>query len=90
MTPAWFEGDGDPAPSAGLVTLARFTNPAEAQIVRGMLESAGIDCFLAGENINNALQAAFRVRLQVAADDEASARQLIERNEDEPAEADWS
>jgi hypothetical protein len=49
----------------------------EAQIAKGMLESAGLECFLVGENANNLIQAAFRVRLQVRVEDEAAARELI-------------
>lgn len=77
MTAEWFEGDGDPAAPEGRVTVGRFKSPIEAQMARGMLESAGIECFLVGENVNNLLQAAFRVRLQVAAEDEAAARELL-------------
>lgn len=77
MTAGWFGGDGDPAPAEDRVTVARFESPIEAQLARGMLESAGIECFMTGENANNLLQAAFRVRLQVAAEDEAAARELL-------------
>ncbi|GAC1418299.1 MAG: hypothetical protein NVSMB62_09950 [Acidobacteriaceae bacterium] len=77
MTLGWFEGDGDPAAPVGRVTVARFASPVEAQMAKGMLESAGIECFLVGENVNNLLQAAFRVRLQVPSHDEAAARELL-------------
>lgn len=83
MKAGWFEGDGDPAAPEGRVTVARFESPVEAQMARGMLESAGIECFLVGENVNNLLQAAFRVRLQVEASDEGSARELLEAAADE-------
>jgi hypothetical protein len=72
-----FEGDPEPGAPEGLVTVARFESPVEAQIAKGMLESAGVECFLVGENVNNLLQAAFRVRLQVRAEDEAAARELL-------------
>jgi hypothetical protein len=72
-----FEGDPEPTPPEGLVTVARFESPVEAQIAKGMLESAGVECFLVGENANNLMQAAFRVRLQVRVEDEAAARELI-------------
>lgn len=75
--PRWFEDDIDPPDPEGRVTVARFSSPFEAQMARGMLESAGIECFLIGENANNLLQAAFRVRLQVAAADEEAARDLL-------------
>ena len=85
MTVGCFEGDTGPAAPEGLVVVGRFESPVEAQIARGMLESAGIKCSLVGENANNLLQAAFRVRIQVAVDDEAAARELL-RGIDPPAE----
>ena len=42
-----------------------------------MLESAGIECFLQGENANNLIAMAFRVRLQVHQKDEAAAREML-------------
>lgn len=72
-----FEGDTEPTPSEGMVTIGRFANPMEAQMAKGMLESAGVECLLVGENVNNLLQAAFRVRLQVLVEDEAAARGLM-------------
>ncbi len=78
MSAGWFEGDGDPAAPEGRVTVARFANPVEAQMARGMLESAGVECFLVGETVNNLLQAAFRVRLQVDRENEAAARELLD------------
>ena len=72
-----FEGDPEPTPPGGLVTVGRFESPVEAQMAKGMLESAGVECVLVGENVNNLLQAAFRVRLQVKVEDEAAARELI-------------
>jgi Putative prokaryotic signal transducing protein len=73
-----FEGDAEPAPPEGLVTVGRFEDPVEAQMAKGMLESAGVECVLVGENVNNLLQAAFRVRLQVKVEDEAAARELLD------------
>jgi hypothetical protein len=72
-----FEGDPEPGAAEGTVNVARFESPVEAQIAKGMLESSGIDCFLVGENVNNLLGAAFRVRLQVRTEDEATARALL-------------
>jgi hypothetical protein len=72
-----FEGDPEPYAAEGLVTVARFESPVEAQIAKGMLESAGIETFLVGENVNNLLQAAFRVRLQVRIEDERAARAFL-------------
>jgi Putative prokaryotic signal transducing protein len=74
----FFEGDAEPTPPEGLVTVGRFEDPVEAQMAKGMLESAGVECVLVGENVNNLLQAAFRVRLQVKVEDEAVARELLD------------
>jgi hypothetical protein len=81
-----FEGDPEPTPPEGMVTVGRFESPVEAQMAKGMLESFGIECFLVGENANNLIQSAFRVRLQVREEDEAAARELLEHpaGEDEP------
>jgi hypothetical protein len=73
----FLDGDTDPTPPEGLVIVSRFESPVEAQMAKGMLESAGIECFLVGENANNLLAAAFRVRLQVRLEDEAAARELL-------------
>jgi hypothetical protein len=81
-----FEGDADPTPPDGLVTVGRFEDPTEAQMAKGMLESAGLDCFLVGENVNNLMPAAFGVRLQVKAEDESAARELLETAEEAPKE----
>ena len=47
------------------VTVGKFLEPANAQMAKGMLESAGIECFLQGENANSLLALAFRARLLV-------------------------
>jgi molybdopterin-biosynthesis enzyme MoeA-like protein len=75
----FFEGDPEPTPPEGLVTVGRFESPLEAQMAKGMLESAGVECVLVGENANNLMQSAFRVRLQVRLEDEAAARELLEQ-----------
>jgi hypothetical protein len=62
-----------------MVTVGRFESPLEAQMAKGMLESAGVECVLVGENANNLMQSAFRVRLQVRLEDEAAARELLEQ-----------
>lgn len=72
-----FEPGSEPPDPEDRVTIARFTSPIEAQMARGLLESAGICSFLVGENVNNLLQAAFRVRLQVAAADEEAALEVL-------------
>jgi hypothetical protein len=60
-----------------LVTVAKFMEPVEAQMAKGILESAGIESFLLGENANSLLAFAFRVRLQVRRDEEEAARQVL-------------
>ena len=72
-----FEGDTGPTSLEGMVTVGRFESPLEAQMAKGMLESAGIECLLAGEEANSLLQAAFTVSLQEREKDEAAARKLL-------------
>jgi hypothetical protein len=72
-----FEGDAEPTPPEGLVTVARFSDPAEAQMARGMLEAAGVETFMVGESVNSLMPGTFRVRLQVRLEDEAGARELL-------------
>jgi len=59
------------------VTIARFEDPMEAQMAKGLLETAGFECFLQGENANQLLGAAFRARLLVHRKDETDARGLL-------------
>lgn len=61
-----------------MVAVAWFESPIEAQIAKGMLESAGIECELTGEHANQLIQSAFRVRLEVRPKDEGTARKLLE------------
>jgi hypothetical protein len=42
-----------------------------------MLEAAGVETFMVGENVNNMMPAAFRCRIQVRVEDEAGARELL-------------
>jgi hypothetical protein len=72
-----FEGDPEPLAGEGMVNVARFESPVEAQMAKGMLEASGVECYLAGENANSLMQSAFRVRLQVRVQDEAAARELL-------------
>jgi hypothetical protein len=73
-----------------MVTVARFEDPVEAQMAKGMVESAGFECFLQGENANHLLGAAFRARLLVHKKDESAARELLatrDAEDGEPEEA---
>ncbi len=60
-----------------LVMVARFLQPVRVQLAKGALESAGIECFVQGENANAMLAFAFRARLMVRAEDEAAAREVL-------------
>jgi hypothetical protein len=73
-----FEGDAEPTPPEGLITVGRFLDPVEAQMARGMLEAAGVETFLVGQSVNQLMPVAFRVRLQVRIEDEAGARELLD------------
>lgn len=74
-------GDAGREPEAddaeAMVTVGQFENPAVAQMARGMLESAGVECFLAGENVNSLMSGALTVQLQVKSEDESAARELL-------------
>ena len=59
------------------VTVGKFLEPVNAQMAKGMLESAGIECFLQGENANSLLALAFRARLLVHKQDEKTAREIL-------------
>jgi hypothetical protein len=73
----FLDGNAEPTPPEGMVNIARFESPVEAQMAKGLLESNGIESFLVGENANSLLQAAFRTRLQVRTEDEDVARGLL-------------
>jgi len=68
------------------VTVGKFLEPANAQMAKGVLESAGIECFLQGENANSLLALAFRARLLVHKQDEEAARELLGSAGDELTE----
>jgi hypothetical protein len=63
--------------SGKLVTVAKFLKPLNAQMAKGMLEAAGIECFLQGEQANSLLAPAFRARLLVGEEDVDAARELL-------------
>lgn len=71
-----------------VVTVANFTEPIEAEMARGRLESAGIEVFLSGENARIMEPGLGPLRLQVAAKDEADARAILNDAGEELAEAD--
>ena len=61
-----------------MVTIERYTDMLEAEMAKGRLDSAGIRCFLAGENAGllygNGLA---NVQLQVSAAEESDARAIL-------------
>jgi hypothetical protein len=60
-----------------LITVGKYLEPLDAQMEKSVLESAGIECFLQGENANSLLGAAFRARLLVHKKDEQAARDVL-------------
>ncbi len=60
-----------------LVTVGRYLEPTDAHMAKGLLDSAGIECFLQGEQANALLAPAFRVRLRVRHADENAAREML-------------
>ncbi len=62
-----------------LVELARLPNGAEAELLRGRLENAGVHavCFDAGMNIAESVGLMIPVRLMVLDEDLAQARGLL-------------
>jgi hypothetical protein len=67
-----------------LVTVASFPEPATANVARTALESAGIPVFVQGENANSLLPVAFMATLQVRAEDEAAAREVLAASDFDP------
>jgi hypothetical protein len=59
MTPKLSEQDQQ------LISVAGFRDPTEAHFAQGMLEAAGIETLLQGENANALYPGALRVKLQV-------------------------
>lgn len=77
------------AAHSGLVTIAAFSHPLEAHIVRGRLETEGIESFITDENmVTNWLfsTALGGVRIQVREDDAERARGILA---DGPEEIEW-
>jgi hypothetical protein len=72
------------------VTVGKFLEPSYAQMAKSALESAGIECFLQGENANSLLALAFRARLLVHKQDEEAAREILAGAGDELTEAEMA
>ncbi|GAA0694545.1 DUF2007 domain-containing protein [Marinobacterium maritimum] len=71
-----------------LVTIARYTYPYEAQIARALLDSEGIEAFVADEQTINMQwlysDALGGVRLQVAAEDAELALRILQEDRETP------
>lgn len=64
---------------SGLVTIGSYRDTAEAEMAKGRLRSAGIDCFLVGENAAILYGTTLgELQLQVNPDDEADARAVLD------------
>ena len=65
----------------GLVTVARYTSPVEAEFAMGRLQSAGIECVLPDEQMSLmytfGLTGMGGIRLQVRAQDEEDAKAIL-------------
>ena len=72
----------------GLVELGRYPDATLAHIVRGRLETAGIEafCFDGGINLVEGAQLMFPVRVMVPSDSLAEARSLLKDELAPPAE----
>lgn len=68
-----------------LVTVANYLERVEANLALDLLESSGIPATLRGESANSVAPFTFTAQLQVRAEDEAAARELLEGVEDSPA-----
>jgi hypothetical protein len=60
-----------------MVTAAFCSNPAEAELLRSLLEENGIDAFVLDDSFGGA------IRLQVASDQAEEAKKIIEEAEKE-------
>ena len=60
-----------------LVTVARYSDPADAALAQSVLESSDIPSVLSGEEANTLLSAGFGARLQVRRSDEETADALL-------------
>lgn len=72
-------------PLSDIVTVARFTEPLEAEMARLRLQSAGIETFLSGENAAILEPGLGPLQLQVRAVDEKDAREILDEPGDEEA-----
>lgn len=65
-----------------LVTVASYSGPAAAQLALSVLQDAGIDAFLSGEEANSLIPQALGARLMVRPADEQAAIELLNNDLD--------
>ena len=68
------------------VTLHKFLNPVEAEIVKGKLESEGIRAFILDQNLTYTIGPVITqgFRLQVETDNFLKAKQILEKSLQNP------
>lgn len=88
-----FAGDGS-SDGLELVCVQRGTDPIEAALLQGLLESEGIDATVTGADLVGGYSGVPKVcdvRLLVAARDRAAAQAVLERYRSQrPAEGEWT
>ena len=70
------------------VTVGRFSEPMEAEMARGRLQSAGIEVFMSGENAAIVEPGRGPLLLQVMPEDAEDAQAILNDAGEELAEAD--
>jgi hypothetical protein len=73
-------------PEDPFVTLDSFISVEELELVRGMLESAGIECFSPDSQISRVYAGGIRPRLQVRSSQLNDARAILESVDEENTE----
>jgi Putative prokaryotic signal transducing protein len=62
-----------------LIVVSTFPSPAEAQIAKGVLDDAGIECLIRADNAGGMLPASGGVDVMVRADDVQKANEALHR-----------
>ncbi|MFZ0479900.1 MAG: DUF2007 domain-containing protein [Terriglobales bacterium] len=72
--------EGDETALRELVTVRTFFNPSEAMLAKALLDSAGIECFLADDNAARVIGGNVPgVRVQVSRVDAEAAKALLDQ-----------
>jgi hypothetical protein len=78
-----------PNPNEKLVTVFQAEQEAEALVVKGLLESAGIECNLTGVEFTQDVLPMGGVAILVREEDEEPARQIIADYQHSPEQESW-